>query len=87
MGRDFRLAAAAVRRALTRNTALVVASAPCFPHGVIDDVAGIAEARCSAGARDSSPVPLMQLRACRRGLLGSYGTCCTAAVLPAEHGA
>ena len=47
MGRDFRLAAAAVRRALTRNTALVVASAPCFPHGVIDDVVGIAEARCS----------------------------------------
>ena len=48
VGRDFRLAAAAVRRALTRNTALVVASAPCFPHGVVDDVAGIAEARCPA---------------------------------------
>lgn len=45
MGRDFRLVAAAVRRALTRNTALVVASAPCFPHGVIDDVVGIAQAR------------------------------------------
>jgi hypothetical protein len=50
VGRDFRVSAAAVRRALTRNTALVVASAPCFPHGVMDDVAGIAEARLQAPA-------------------------------------
>ncbi|KAK9826850.1 hypothetical protein WJX81_007792 [Elliptochloris bilobata] len=49
VGGDFRLAAAAVRRAMTRNTALVVASAPCYPHGVIDDVAGIAEVAGRAG--------------------------------------
>ena len=38
-----RVTAAAVARALTRNTVLVVASSPCFPHGVIDDVEGIAQ--------------------------------------------
>jgi len=37
-----RLTAGDVRRHLTRNTALVVASAPSFPHGVVDDVEGIA---------------------------------------------
>ncbi|BDA43135.1 Sphingosine-1-phosphate lyase [Coccomyxa sp. Obi] len=42
VGRDYRVSAAAVARAMTRNTVLVVASSPCFPHGVIDDVAGIA---------------------------------------------
>ena len=49
VGRDFRLTAAAVRRALTHNTALVVASTPCFPHGVIDDVVGIAEVLNASG--------------------------------------
>ena len=43
MGKDMRVTAAAVARALTRNTVLVVASSPCFPHGVIDDVEGIAQ--------------------------------------------
>lgn len=43
MGRDYRVSAAAVARAITRNTVLVVASSPCFPHGVIDDVASIAK--------------------------------------------
>jgi hypothetical protein len=43
VGKDFRLAAASVARAINRNTVLVVASSPCFPHGVIDDVAGIAQ--------------------------------------------
>ena len=42
MGKDFRVAAGSVARAITRNTVLVVASSPCFPHGVIDDVEGIA---------------------------------------------
>lgn len=37
------MSAAAVARAITRNTVLVVASSPCFPHGVIDDVTGIAK--------------------------------------------
>ena len=38
----FRLDAAAVRRHLNKRTMLVVASAPCYPHGVVDDVEGIA---------------------------------------------
>ena len=45
VGKDFRVSARAVRHALTRNTVMVVASAPSFPHGVIDDVEGIAEVR------------------------------------------
>ena len=43
MGKDFRVSAASVARAITRNTVLVVASSPCFPHGVMDDVEGIAK--------------------------------------------
>lgn len=42
VGPDYRLSARAVARAITKNTVLVVASAPGFPHGVVDDVAGIA---------------------------------------------
>jgi sphinganine-1-phosphate aldolase len=49
VGRDYRVSAAAVARALTRNTVLVVASSPCYPHGVIDDVAGIARVRPAPG--------------------------------------
>lgn len=45
VGKDFRVTAASVGRAITRNTVLVVASSPCFPHGVIDDVEGIAKVR------------------------------------------
>lgn len=45
MGNDYRVSAAAVARAMTRNTVLVVASSPCFPHGVIDDVSGISAVR------------------------------------------
>ncbi len=37
------LTARAVRSAMTKNTVVVVASAPCFPHGVVDDVDGIAK--------------------------------------------
>lgn len=36
-----RLTASAVRRCLSRNTVLVVASAVGYPHGVMDDVEGI----------------------------------------------
>ena len=42
VGRDYRLSGESVRRAITRNTVLVVASAPGFPHGVMDHVADIA---------------------------------------------
>lgn len=42
VGPDYRLSAAAVRRALSANTVLVVASSPGFPHGVMDHVEDIA---------------------------------------------
>lgn len=45
VGPDYRLSGAAVRAALSRNTVLVVASSPGFPHGVMDHVEDIAEAR------------------------------------------
>jgi len=38
---DFRVDLDALRRRLLPGTALVVASAPCYPYGVIDDVAEI----------------------------------------------
>jgi glutamate/tyrosine decarboxylase-like PLP-dependent enzyme len=43
VGENYCCAASSVRRVLTRNTAVVVASAPCFPHGVVDHVADIAK--------------------------------------------
>jgi len=39
----------ATRRAVTRNTVLIYASAPGFPHGVVDDVQALAEVAQSAG--------------------------------------
>lgn len=44
VGPDGRLLGRTVARRITRDTALVVASAPGFPHGVVDDVEGIAAA-------------------------------------------
>ena len=44
-----RLTGSDVRRHLTRNTALVVASAPSFPHGIVDDVEGIARETSKRG--------------------------------------
>jgi hypothetical protein len=38
-----------VARHINHNTVLVVASAPGFPHGVVDDVAGIAAAAAKRG--------------------------------------
>ncbi|WIA20475.1 hypothetical protein OEZ85_004880 [Tetradesmus obliquus] len=49
LGKDFRLHGASVARCISRNTVLVVASAPGFPHGVVDDVAGIAAAAARRG--------------------------------------
>ena len=37
-----------VKRAITRNTCVLVASAPAFPHGVMDDVVGLSELAVSA---------------------------------------
>lgn len=45
VGADYRLSGAAVARAVGPNTVLVVASAPGFPHGVMDHVADIAKVR------------------------------------------
>lgn len=39
---DFRADLAAVRRALSADTVMVYASAPSFPHGVVDDVVALA---------------------------------------------
>jgi sphinganine-1-phosphate aldolase len=38
-----------VARYITSNTVVVVASAPGFPHGVVDDVSGIAAAAAKRG--------------------------------------
>ena len=43
VGKDFRLSGKAVKRAITSNTILVVASSPGFPHGVMDHVQDIAQ--------------------------------------------
>ena len=43
VGADYRLSGKAVKKAITRNTILVIASAPGFPHGVIDHVEDIAQ--------------------------------------------
>ena len=39
---DYRAEPEAIRRAITSNTILLVASAPCYSHGVIDPIAAIA---------------------------------------------
>lgn len=41
---------AALRRGCSRNTVMLIASAPSYPHGVIDDVAAIAAIAQSRGA-------------------------------------
>lgn len=40
---DKRLDAAAMEKAITKNTILLVGSAPCFPHGVIDPIGEIGQ--------------------------------------------
>lgn len=49
VGDDYRLSAKAVAKAVGRNTILVVASAPGFPHGVMDHVEEIAEVTRARG--------------------------------------
>ncbi len=41
---------AATRRAVTKNTILIYASAPGFPHGVVDDVVALSDVARAAGA-------------------------------------
>lgn len=38
VGKDFRADVVAIRRAISRNTIMIVGSAPGFPHGVIDPI-------------------------------------------------
>jgi len=38
VGKDYRVDVRRVRRAINRNTILIVGSAPCYPHGVIDPI-------------------------------------------------
>eukprot|EP00741_Cyanophora_paradoxa_P004687 tig00000823_g4549.t1 len=49
VGKDYRADLRAMRRAITRNTILVYASAPGFPHGVIDNVEAIGAMAKRAG--------------------------------------
>ncbi|MBL7489362.1 aspartate aminotransferase family protein [Frankia sp. AgB1.9] len=62
VGPDFRADAAAIRAAIGPDTAMVVASAPCYPYGVIDPVPEIAAAAAAAGV-------LCHVDACLGGLL------------------
>jgi len=43
VGKDYRLSADTARKYITRNTILIVASSPGFPHGVMDDVPSLAK--------------------------------------------
>ena len=43
VGPDYRADVAATRRAIGRNTVVVVGSAPSFPHGVVDPIAELSE--------------------------------------------
>lgn len=62
VGQDYRLHADTVRRYMTRNTAVVVASAPNYPHGVMDNIADIAELCRSRGV-------LLHVDACLGGFV------------------
>jgi glutamate/tyrosine decarboxylase-like PLP-dependent enzyme len=43
VGADYRMNVAAARKAIGRNTVVIVGSAPSFPHGVIDPIAELSE--------------------------------------------
>lgn len=49
VGRDYRADVAAMRKAITRNTVCLVASAISFPHGMIDPVVELAEIASAYG--------------------------------------
>jgi len=48
----------AMRRAISRNTAMLVCSAPQFPHGIIDPVEEVAKVRPYAALCD---VPVKEI--------------------------
>ena len=49
VGADFRADAAAMAAAIDAGTILLVGSAPCFPYGVVDDIATLGEVAARAG--------------------------------------
>lgn len=49
VGPDCRADVAATRKAITRNTVVVVGSAPAFPHGVVDPIEALSELARSRG--------------------------------------
>jgi sphinganine-1-phosphate aldolase len=76
---DGRLHAGDVAAALTRRTALVVASAVSFPHGVLDQVADIARVCAAAG------VPL-HVDACLGGFVLPFRSSPRSPTLPTKFG-
>lgn len=62
VGADKRLDAAALAAAIGPDTAMVVASAPCYPFGVVDPVEQVAAAAAAAGV-------LCHVDACLGGLI------------------
>ena len=40
---DFKAEASAMKAAIDDDTIMIVGSAPCFPHGVVDDIAELSE--------------------------------------------
>ena len=49
VGKDFRAVPAAMRKAVTRATVMLVGSAPAYPQGVVDPISEIAEIAASRG--------------------------------------
>ncbi len=43
LGPDYRADVAAIERAINDNTVLIAGSAPCWPYGLFDDIAGLGE--------------------------------------------
>jgi len=62
VGADFRVSADALARACTKDTIMVVGSAPTYPHGVVDPIADIAALAAGRGI-------LCHVDACMGGFL------------------
>lgn len=62
VGKDFRADVKAMRKAMTRNTILVVGSAPSYPQGVIDPIEDLARIALKRGL-------LMHVDACVGGMM------------------
>ena len=49
MDADYRADVAAARRAVTRNSVVLVGSAPSFPHGMVDPIEALSELAAEKG--------------------------------------